>query len=79
MFEMTVEEVVRVGSVIVALGPCNSVKLFKSPLIDENMKEIKAAIPIGKDLGFVDDYIGLQLYDVEAPEMLEGKTLKSLN
>ena len=78
MFQMTVEDAIKVNDRAVAVnGPCVGRLKFTSDLIDEDGNMYSANIPLDVTLVHDDTKMLLEIIGVTDAKSLIGKTLKS--
>ena len=79
MFQITIDDVITVRDITLVSGKCENRNDFTSKLIDDDGIEYSAHIPFIKYLVMPDlNYMTLELKDIETPNALKGRVLKSI-
>ena len=75
MFEVEIENVIRLGNNISFGGLCKNKQKWTPELIDSDRNVYKTYIPLGKDLVLDESQITLAMSGDFTPETLKGKIL----
>ena len=78
MFQMTIEDVIRIGNNISFGGPCENRHEFTNQLTDDDGNMYDTYIPLGKDLVVDDSQITLCLQSEIDESVLIGRVLRSI-
>jgi len=77
MFQMQIENVLKIGNNISVSGVCKNKTSFTNRLVDNYGNEYETYIPLGKDLYFDENIITVCFQGDCDAKSLEGRILKS--
>jgi len=78
MFQMKVEDVLRIGNNISISGFCENKRNFTNRLVDNLGNEYETYIPLGKDLVIDENNITVCLQGEFDTNMFKGMTLRGI-
>ena len=79
MFQMTVEDAMKIRGIVSVIGNCKDRWKFSHNLIDDSGNTYNAYVPLGKDLVVDDSRIMLCINGDVDIENLRGATLRSVS